>query len=210
MAKDPDRTLPDMPPFHGVSGPDRGAGGSRANSSTPPVGEVRKRGAAASPGIAIGRAYVVDRRRLKTPKRHVSVEESDVEIARFRAAIAESDSQMDKIKSKLVEREGEDHFHILEAHQLILHDEHLVDETVKRIREEKINAEWALRKTVESIKAIFDAIEDDYFRERRSDIDFVGDRIFRNLMGEEERSVSPPPDAVVVAHDLSPGDTAQL
>ncbi len=209
MSKDPDRTAPDMPPFHGFGGADRGGDRPRS-SSTPPVGEVRKRGAAASPGIAIGRAYVVDRRRLKTPKRHVSIEEVDVEVARFRAAIAESDVQMDKIKSKLVEREGEDHFHILEAHQLILHDEHLVDETVKRIREEKINAEWALRKTVESIKAIFDAIEDDYFRERRSDIDFVGDRIFRNLMGEEERSVSPPPDAVVVAHDLSPGDTAQL
>jgi phosphoenolpyruvate-protein phosphotransferase (PTS system enzyme I) len=183
---------------------------SSASLTTLPVGEIRKRGAGASPGISIGRAYVIDRRRVKTPKRHIDPGEIDVEIARFRAAIAESDLQLDKIKSKLLEREGEDHFHILEAHQLILHDEHVVDETVRRIKEEKINAEWALRRTVEAIKEIFDAIEDDYFRERRSDIDFVGDRILRNLLGEGEHPVNPPPDAVVVAHDLSPGDTAQL
>ncbi|MBI4511994.1 MAG: phosphoenolpyruvate--protein phosphotransferase [Deltaproteobacteria bacterium] len=174
------------------------------------MGEIRKHGTAASPGIAIGRAYVLDRRRLKTPKKHVSPEEVEVEIARFGAAIKESDIQLERIKSKLVEREGEDHFRILEAHQLILHDEHLVDEAIKKIREEHINAEWALRRTVDQIKKIFDAIEDEYFRERRSDIDFVGDRILRNLLGEDEGPVQPPPDAVVVAHDLSPGDTAQL
>src|SRR5205814_7175291 len=112
-------------------------------------GEIRKRGAAASPGIAIGRAYVVDRRKLKTPKRHINPEEVDIEIARFKAAIHESDDQLGRIKEKLVAREGEDHFHILEAHQLILHDEHVVDETVRRIRDERLTAEWALRRTVE-------------------------------------------------------------
>jgi len=183
----------------------------RPDASTMPViGQVIKRGAGASPGIAIGRAYVVDRRRIKVPKRHVSDEDAEIEIARFKAAIRESDAQLEKIKGKLVAREGEDHFHILEAHQLMLHDEHVVEETINRIKEDKINAEWALRRTVEAIKQIFDAIEDDYFRERRSDIDFVGDRILRNLLGEDEGPVTPPPDAVVVAHDLSPGDTAQL
>jgi len=183
----------------------------RTDSSTMPiVGEIPKHGAAASPGIAIGRAYVVDRRKIKVPKRHVNAEETEIEVARFRAAIAESDAQLERIKNKLVAREGEDHFHILEAHQLMLHDEHVVDETIRRIREDHINAEWALRRTVEQIKHIFDAIQDDYFRERRSDIDFVGDRILRNLLGEEEGPVTPPPDAVVVAHDLSPGDTSQL
>ncbi len=180
------------------------------SSTMPIVGEVRKRGAAASPGIAIGRAYVVDRRRLKVPKKHVTEDEADLEIARFKSAIRESDTQLEKIKNKLMAREGEDHFHILEAHQLMLHDDHVVEDTIRRIRDDKINAEWALRRTVESIKAIFDAIEDDYFRERRSDIDFVGDRILRNLLGEEEGPVQPPPDAVVVANDLSPGDTAQM
>ncbi|MEM9493349.1 MAG: PEP-utilizing enzyme, partial [Myxococcota bacterium] len=57
---------------------------------------------------------------------------------------------------------------------------------------------------------MFDAIEDDYFRERRSDVDFVGDRILHNLLGRAPAAVRPPPDAIVVAHDLSPADTSQL
>src|SRR5262249_3343494 len=117
------------------------------SSTMPIVGEIRKRGAGASPGIAIGPAYVVDRRKLKVPKHHASAEDIDVEIARFRSAIAESDTQLERIKNKLVAKEGEDHFHILEAHQLMLHDEHVVDETIRRIKEDKINAEWALRRT---------------------------------------------------------------
>src|SRR6185369_738662 len=101
-------------------------------------------------------------------------------------------------------------FHIIEAHQLILHDEHLVVPTKRRIREERVNAEWALRRTVEDIKAVFDAIEEGYFRERRSDVDFVGDRILRNLLGVDPTPSAPPPGAVVVAHDLSPADTAHM
>src|SRR5207302_938689 len=60
------------------------------------------------------------------------------------------------------------------------------------------------------IKTVFDAIEEDYFRERRSDIDFVGDRILRNLLGVDAGTAMPPPGAVIVAHDLSPADTAHL
>jgi phosphotransferase system enzyme I (PtsI) len=167
-------------------------------------------GTAASPGLCVGRAFVIDRRRIKTPKRHIGDEEVQSEINRFDAALAESSDQLDRVKKKLQEKEGEDHFLILDAHQLILHDEHLVEPTRRRIREEHINAEWALRKTVEEIKSVFDAIEEDYFRERRSDVDFVGDRILRNLLGVDTAPALPPAGAIVVAHDLSPADTAHL
>src|SRR5947199_5662938 len=96
------------------------------------------RGVGASPGLAIGPAFIVDRRRVKTPKRHIADEEVDAEMARFDAALASSHEQLERVKKKLSEREGEDHFHIIEAHQLILHDEHLVDPTRKRILEEKV------------------------------------------------------------------------
>jgi phosphotransferase system enzyme I (PtsI) len=168
------------------------------------------RGVGASPGLAVGPAFIVDRRRVKTPKRHIADDEVPAEMARFDAALGASNEQLERVKKKLSEREGEDHFHIIEAHQLILHDEHLVDPTRKRIKEEKVNAEWALRRTVEEIKTVFDAIEEDYFRERRSDIDFVGDRILRNLLGVDAGPAMPPPGAVIIAHDLSPADTAHL
>src|SRR4051812_12595806 len=168
------------------------------------------KGTAASPGLAVGRAFVVDRRRIKTPKRHISDDEVQSEIGRFETALTESSDQLDRVKKKLQEREGEEHFLILDAHQMMLHDEHMVEPTRRRIREEKINAEWALRKTVEEIKTVFDAIEEDYFRERRSDVDFVGERILRNLLGVDTSPALPPAGAIIVAHDLSPADTAHL
>jgi len=191
--------------------------GGRETESTGPVsllevgtrGEVTKHGIPAAHGIAIGRAYLVDRRRLKTPKRRLEPDEIDDEIARFHRAVDLSDRQLDRVKQKIELEEGES-YNIIAAHQLILRDEHVVDEAVRYIRDQGINAEWALLKTVEHIKEVFDAIADDYFRERRSDVDFVGERVLRNLLGRETSPVRPPPDAIVVAHDLSPADTAGL
>jgi phosphoenolpyruvate-protein phosphotransferase (PTS system enzyme I) len=173
-------------------------------------GELRKEGTGAAHGIGIGRAFLIDRRRLKTPKYHVEADRVDDEVSRFRRALDASDRQLERIKEKLETREESEHYAIIAAHQLILRDEHLVDEAIRYIREEYVNAEWALQRTVEHIKGVFDAIEDDYFRERRSDVDFVGERVMRNLMGHKTELVRPPPDAVVIAHDLSPADTAQL
>lgn len=195
-----------------------GGGSRRSSDKSGPVAvpaasgrhEMRKKGIPAAPGIAIGRAYLVDRRRLKTPKRRLEADELDEEIARFHRALQASYRQLEKIKKRIEEREENEHYNIIAAHQLILNDEHLVDEAIRHIREEHINAEWALQRTVEHIKGVFDAIEDDYFRERRSDVDFVGERVLRNLLGREAAPVRPPPDAVVVAHDISPADAAQL
>jgi phosphoenolpyruvate-protein phosphotransferase (PTS system enzyme I) len=177
-------------------------------SGSMPVIETVRRGTAAAPGIAIGRIYLVDRRRLKVPKKHLLDDEVDGEIERFRRALDSSDRQLERIKEK-IEARFDDHYNIITAHQLILHDEHLVDETIRYIRDKQINAEWALRKTVEHIRGVFDSIEDDYFRERRSDVEFVGERVLRNLLGRELQ-VQPPPDAIVVAYDLAPADTAQF
>ncbi len=170
--------------------------------------ELRKTGIAACQGIAIGRAYIVDRRQLKVPKRQIEADDVDTEIERFHRAIEASGRQLEKIKQKIEERE-KDHYAIITAHQLILRDDHIVNATIKRIRDSQINAEWALRQSVEQIKSVFDAVEDDYFRERRSDVDFVGERVLRNLLGRDSK-VTPPPDAIVIAHDLSPADTAVL
>jgi phosphotransferase system enzyme I (PtsI) len=92
----------------------------------------------------------------------------------------------------------------------MLHDEHLVGAAVEYIRDETINAEWALRRAVDDIRSVFDQIEDAYLRERRSDVEFVFQRVLRNLLGRDTGPLAPPPDAIVVAYDLSPADTATL
>jgi phosphoenolpyruvate-protein phosphotransferase (PTS system enzyme I) len=171
--------------------------------------EVRRDGIPVSAGIAIGRAYLVGRETLKAPRYHVEADDVDAEIARLRKSIAASDKQLEKIKAKLAS-ENESDYHIISANQLMLHDEHLVDAAISYIGEELINAEWGLKKAVDDIRAVFAQIEDEYIRERQSDVEFVAERVLRNLLGRDTGPLKPPPDAIVVAYDLSPADTAQL
>jgi phosphotransferase system enzyme I (PtsI) len=171
--------------------------------------EVRRQGLGVSAGIAFGRAYLIGRDTLKAPRHHIELDDVDTEIARLYKAIASSDKQLAKIKEKLAS-ENESDYHIITAHQMMLHDEHLVGAAVGYIRDELINAEWGLRRAVDDIAGVFDRMEDVYLRERRSDVEFVFERVLRSLLGREVGPVQPPPDAIVVAYDLSPADTAQL
>jgi phosphotransferase system enzyme I (PtsI) len=171
--------------------------------------EIRRTGLGVSPGIAFGRAYLIGRDTLKAPRHHIEPDDIDTEVARLYKAIAASDKQLAKIKEKLAS-ENESDYHIITAHQMMLHDEHLVGAAVEYIRDEKINAEWALRRAVDDIRGVFDQIEDSYLRERRSDVEFVFERVLRNLLGRDTGPLAPPPDAIVVAYDLSPADTATL
>jgi phosphoenolpyruvate-protein phosphotransferase (PTS system enzyme I) len=171
--------------------------------------EIRRTGLGVSPGIAFGRAYMIGRDTLKAPRHHIEQDDIDTEVARLYKAIAASDKQLAKVKEKLAS-ENESDYHIITAHQMMLHDEHLVGAAVAYIRDEKINAEWALRRAVDDIRSVFDRMEDAYLRERRSDVEFVFERVLRNLLGRDTGPLSPPPDAIVVAYDLSPADTAML
>jgi phosphoenolpyruvate-protein phosphotransferase (PTS system enzyme I) len=169
------------------------------------------KGIGASPGIAVGPAYLVDRRRVRTPKLRLSPAEVDSELMRLKTAIELSDHQLSGIKDRISQGEGHDHALILEAHRLMVHDPMFVDEVKKLIVRDRINAEWAVRRVARKIKHMFDNIPDDYFRERRADLDFVADRVVRNLMGQAvDVEIEIPDGCVVVAHDLSPADTAML
>ncbi len=167
-------------------------------------------GLGVSPGYAIGRAYLVDRRRVQIPKYHFEPAQLDAEIERFRAALKVSEEQVRTLRNRL-EVSGEEHYLILDAHQLMLQDEMLVDGVCQTMRAQHINPEWALKKVLRSIKQVFDNIDDEYFRERRSDVDFVGDRLMRNLLGMSQPTVSGVAHSgIIVAHDLSPADTLEL
>ncbi len=186
--------------------------GDRPVTAQPAQTGHRFEGIGASPGIAVGRAFIVDRRRIRTPKYHLPPEEAEDEVLRLDTAIKLSERQLDEIRERLErEGDGEEHLLILQAHRLMLRDDMLLDSTRRLIREERINAEWAIRRTVRQIKRVFDSIDHEYFRERRGDVDFVGDRIIRNLMGQVvDVDETPPDDAIVIAHDLSPADTVVL
>src|SRR6266545_3309950 len=168
-------------------------------------------GHAASPGIAVGRAWPVDRRKVRTPKRRIDASEVSAELSRFERALEAADKQLAEVRQKVEKLEGSEHTAIIDMHRMMLKDEMLVVEAQRLVREDRVNAEWAVKRAVRRIKAAFSDVADEYFKERRADVDYVGERVIKNLMGEAVDVQEPPPEgAVVVAHDLSPADTALL
>lgn len=168
-------------------------------------------GVAASPGIALGRTHVIDRQRLSAIERRVAPGEVAGEISAFMAAVESSKRQLSEVRETVSSRKLAEHLYIIDTHLLILEDRLLLDGVAKLIREDFLNAEGALKRTLKKFREVFDAIEDEYLRERRSDIDSVGERLLRNLKGYAQQPIAGISDQVVViAHDLSPADTMQM
>jgi phosphotransferase system enzyme I (PtsI) len=150
--------------------------------------------------------------RVEVQERRIFTDEVGQEMRRFEDALVRSDAQLRRIQQQIAEQVGDgQEYRILEAHRMMLADVHLAEETRRLIEKDQVSAEWALRRALDQIQVVFDRIEDPYFRERRSDIDMIGERILRNLLG-----MSPlghegiPKGAVVFGHDLSPADITQL
>jgi phosphotransferase system enzyme I (PtsI) len=168
-------------------------------------------GIGVSPGIAIGRALLLHRPTDITPVREIAPEEVVGEIQRLHEAITLSRQQLLVVRHKAEEHPTPEPGLIIDAHLLILDDIMLVSETITTIEKDLVDAETALRRTLLRIRHLFAAIEDEYLRERRSDVEFVGQRILRNLIGYHEHPLQGLTEQVIlVAHDLSPADTLQL
>lgn len=168
-------------------------------------------GVGASPGIVIGKAYLVERSKVRLPEKKIHPNQVEEEVKRFLKAIQESRNQLIEIKEKILDPEVRRHSFILDVHIMILDDQMLIQDTVDRIRKKKVNAEWALDLTLEKLDVAFEAIDDEYLRERRSDLHYVSTRIFRNLLGKSHDDITRiKGKVIVVAHDLSPADTLQM
>ena len=174
--------------------------------------EVKKlKGIAVSPGIIIGKARVVDRSRVKILYQYlISEEQLSREVERFKEALSTTKEQMIALKNRVPDPIRK-HVFILDTHLMIMDDSMLSESTVNTIQDEKINAEWALKKSVQKIRQLFSQIDDEYLRERISDVENVAERILINLSGKEQQSLSEINDRVIiVAHDLSPADTSTI
>ncbi len=166
------------------------------------------RGVSASPGIASGPAFVLERHRLRVVKAKLQETQVTEELRRLQRALEQSHQQVEDLRGEI-----EPHMEpnqILEAQALMLRDEALTDEPARLIREEKINAEWALARVLKRLRSLFEDADEEYLRDRRSDIDHVGDRVLRNLTGAPDLKLRAPAGAVVVAHDLTPADVVQF
>ena len=169
------------------------------------------KGTAASSGIVMGRAFLVHRGRVSVPHKAIEARRIASEIKRFKRAIERSKDQLQEIKEKILAEEVRRHFFILDVHLMILDDKMLIQDTIEVIKTRRINAEWALDIIIGKLNAAFDTIEDEYLRERKNDVHYVAQRIFRNLAGKDYDDLAKiRGNVIVVAHDLSPADTIQM
>ena len=176
------------------------------------VAEQNKlRGIAVSPGIVIGKARLIDRSRVKILYQYlIDDDRISQEVNRFKDALRTAEEKLVTLKDRMPEQVKE-HAFILDSHLMILKDSMLTDSTIQKILNEKINAEWALKKSLEEIRRIFDQIDDDYISTRISDVENVAERILRNLSGEAQEGLTEIDERVIiVAHDLSPADTTEF
>lgn len=168
-------------------------------------------GIGVSPGIAIGEVHLVNRARMAAIERSITADQVDEQIELFRDAIQLAKQQLEAIKARVTDPSLNEHLYIIDTHLMILDDQMLVDGTIELIRTRLVNAEGALKQTLRKVREVFDRINDEYLRERSSDIENVGERILRNLMGESLQPISDVQGkGIIVAHDLSPADTMQI
>ena len=175
-------------------------------------GEESFQGIPVSAGVCRGRILVIDRPRPKVEKRRLEDIEVSEEINRLERALSETRHQILEVQRKVRESMGAEESAIFDAHLLVLEDRAVIDEVVRVITEEKVNAEHAFHTIANRFATALAAVEDDYLRERANDMRDVTNRVLNNLMGLVEdidlRHLKEP--CIIISHDLTPSHTAQL
>ena len=175
-------------------------------------GEKTFRGIPVSAGVCRGKILVLDKVKPAVLRRELSNGEAPEEINRLEKALVQTRQQILEVQRKVSEGMGAKEGSIFDAHLLVLEDRTLLDEVVRVIQEEKVNAEHAFHTVAERYAATLAAINDDYLRERATDMRDVTSRVLNNLLGLVEsidlRHLKEP--CIIISHDLTPTNTAQL
>lgn len=179
------------------------------------AGEIKKtivvKGIGVSPGIVSGQAYLFNCQDLPTTYYKLDTKALiSKEVKRFREALKESSRELLEIKERISKKEGIEPLFV-DIHIMILKDKMFIRETVENIRERRVNAEWALKLTLSKYRDIFKKMGDEYLRERINDVEYVSERILRNLSGKVCEKISDiDEEVIIIARDLSPADTIQI
>lgn len=166
------------------------------------------KGIGVSPGIAIGRAVIVEKRissvyRVPIPDDHVGGE-----VARLMESLEKTRAELLELKQKVSRSMGEEFASIFEAHAMMVSDPSFVDKIIQKIESEQVNAEWALSEVQEEFQARFQSFDDQYLRERTADVKDVAERVLKHLQGVAHHELSEiAHDVIIIADDLTPSDT---
>ncbi len=175
------------------------------------MSEIILKGIPAAPGIVIGRAHIFGKEDLDVEKMPINDEQVPLEISRFEDALIQTRQEIVALQRKIAAEMGSEHGEVFDAHLLVLEDRMLIEEVISKVKKEKVAVDFVFSEVLKQYANVFARIEDEYLKERISDINDVGRRILRNLLGKKRKSLSDLEDEVViVAHDLSPSDTAMM
>ena len=170
------------------------------------------KGIGVSPGIIIGKAFLFYPSEIEVSTILLNTEdEINREINRFKLSLNESKQQLLIIKKEVEHTKRKEARYIIDAQILILEDKLLTENIISTIKEQRIDAASAVKDTMRELSKSFDDVGDEYLKERKSDIDYIGERITRNILGRKRQDISNiKEESIIVANDLSPADTANL
>ena len=168
-------------------------------------------GIPASPGIVFGSALVLKEEKIVLDSKKIREEQIDEEIARFYAGREAAVEQLQAIMARAEQVLGAERAAVFEGHLLILEDEELEQEILDYLRRHKVRAAFAASRIIAQQVEMLTEIDDEYLRERAADIRDIGNRLIRNILGLDIVDLSHiKQEAILVAYDLTPSDTAQL
>lgn len=171
--------------------------------------EIRLKGIAAAPGVGRGPVFLLQKGMAVITC--VKVSDLEAEIRRFEEALVATRHEITHLRDKVVNELGESEAAIFDAHLLVLEDVALIDEVVKAVRSSSFNIEFCFQEVAQRYIDIFEKMEDDFLRERASDIRDVTSRVLDQLVGTSPQRIGTPlHKQVVVAKDLTPSETATL
>ena len=165
-----------------------------------------------SPGVIHGPLFSFHRGELEVPHYSVAPERREEEIARFEQGLMMTRRQVIAIRAEVEEKVGEEEAAIFDAHQLVLEDRALIEDTIKEVVETGFNIEYCFQEVANRYIDAFNQIDDDYIKERVSDIKDVTKRVIYNLLGRDHKTHSTLGigQHVLISVDLSPSETALL
>jgi phosphotransferase system enzyme I (PtsI) len=172
---------------------------------------ITLKGIAAAPGISVAKAYRIGREEFVIPKEPIRAEEIPLQIQLFEEALIATRKEIIELQRRIASDMGQEEAQIFDAHLLVLEDRMLIEEIISRLKKEQINVAYIFSEVLKKYIEVFSKIEDEYLRERTADLNDVGKRVLRNLLGKEHKGLKDLKEqVVVVAHDLAPSDTATM
>lgn len=173
--------------------------------------EIVLKGAAASAGVADGKALLYLQKDVDVPSYDLSSGAVEQEIKRFDRAIITTREQITEIRNKVSASLGKGEARIFDAHLLVLEDNALLDEVISELRKTQKNVESCYKKVAQRYISFFSSMEDEYLKERVTDIQDVSRRLLQNLTGTQKHNLSElAADSIVVSEDITPSDTADM